>query len=162
MTKGFSVFGRQYYVDENGSVFNCQMRKMAQQVDQYGYRYIVLRQGKRSTPKRKKYLVHRLVATLFIDNPDALPQVNHLDGNKQNNTVDNLEWADASRNQTHSRYVLNNITGFKDTPVRCVETNTTFRSTRAAWRETGVNYCHISECANGKRKTAGGLHWEKG
>lgn len=159
--KSFIVFNRQYFVDENGDVFNQEMKKLSQHTDKYGYKYIVFRRRRNGKVERKKILSHRLVANLFIDNPDVLPQINHLDGNKQNNAVENLEWTDCSGNQTHSRYVLGNATGFKDVSVRCAETGEVFISTRDAWRKTGANYCHISECANGKRKTAGGLHWEK-
>lgn len=159
--KSLTIFDRQYFVDENGNVFNQEMRKLTQHIDKYGYKYIVFRRRRNGKVERKKFLLHRLVAKLFIDNPNNLPQINHLDGNKQNNCIQNLEWTDSSGNQTHSRYVLKNQTGFADTPVRCVESNQTFISTRAAWRETGVSYCHISECVNGKRKTAGGFHWEK-
>ena len=55
-----------------------------------GYFQVTLYKGK----KRKCFQVHRLVAGAFIENPGNYPQVNHIDGNKQNNVVDNLEWCD--------------------------------------------------------------------
>lgn len=53
--------------------------------------------------KQKKFLVHRLVANTFIPNPSDLPQVNHIDQNKLNNKVDNLEWCDNRYNTRYSR-----------------------------------------------------------
>ena len=58
---------------------------------------------------RKMYSVHRLVAKAFIPNPKNLPQINHIDGNKDNNCVENLEWCDNDYNQQHA---VN--TGLKD------------------------------------------------
>lgn len=54
------------------------------------------------TGKGKIYSIHRLVAIAFIPNPQNLPQINHIDGNKDNNCVENLEWCDNSYNQKHA------------------------------------------------------------
>lgn len=55
---------------------------------------------------QKHYRVHRLVAQAFIPNLDNKPEVNHKDGNRSNNRVDNLEWATRSENETHAFHVL--------------------------------------------------------
>lgn len=52
--------------------------------------------------KREKKRIHRLVAEAFIPNKNSLPVVNHIDGNKSNNKVDNLEWATRSENMQHA------------------------------------------------------------
>lgn len=63
-----------------------------------GYLYAVLsKEG-----KVKNCRVHRLVASSFIPNPNNLPQVNHLDKNRKNNSVLNLQWCTGSENQIHS------------------------------------------------------------
>lgn len=56
--------------------------------------------------KSKRYYVHRLVAETFIPNPNNLPQVNHKDLNKDNNTIENLEWINDADNKLHYKGML--------------------------------------------------------
>lgn len=67
-------------------------------VDRFGY----VRFSATKNKKQKTIRIHRLVAELFIPNPNNLPQVNHKDGNKLNNTVSNLEWCTDSENKLHA------------------------------------------------------------
>ena len=53
----------------------------------------------------KKYALHHLVASTFIENPDLKSAVNHIDGNKTNNSVDNLEWATIAENNQHNHNI---------------------------------------------------------
>ena len=84
-----------YIINENGTIFSKKTNKFLKLiVDKCGYsRVDVCING-----KRKSYKVHRLVAGKYIPNPNDLPQVNHKDGNRQNNNVENLEWCDNINN----------------------------------------------------------------
>lgn len=80
-----------------------------QQTNKAGYKKILLTNG----DKRKTYMVSRLVAIAFIPNPLNKPQVNHIDGVRSNNVVENLEWAISSENILHSFNVLNKVSCWK-------------------------------------------------
>lgn len=64
--------------------------------------YPVIGLWNKDRKRRTKYTIHRLVASAFLDNPNGWPCVNHIDGNKENNNIDNLEWCSYSRNNKHA------------------------------------------------------------
>lgn len=101
MTQFVKIYNGKYDVSSDGEIFsNVGTRKrMIGKVGNNGYRMVVLTvDGKKLYP-----MVHRLVAEVFIPNPKNLREVNHKDGNKLNNSVDNLEWVTTRENQLHAR-----------------------------------------------------------
>lgn len=70
---------------------------------------------------KKRFFIHRLVAEQYIPNPLNLPQVNHKDGDKLNNNVENLEWVSGSGNQQHRYYVLKKDLGSKNSNAKLTE-----------------------------------------
>lgn len=121
-----------------------------------GYLFVFLCKDKNH---HKRFYIHRLVATHFIDNKDNLPQVNHLDGNKSNNNVNNLEWCTPLRNSLHKREVLGK-TNCK--PVKCIETGEIFKSIGEAANYYGLARSVLSRVVNKDKwhKTFAGYHWK--
>ena len=88
-----------YFIYDNGDVLNTTTNKILKgSIGEHGYKYYRLSKGN----KKKMFYAHRLVAEYFIPNPEELPVVNHKDGNKSNNNVNNLEWASYSENTEHA------------------------------------------------------------
>lgn len=93
---------KNYEISTEGEVRRKETGKILKpKIDKHGYLEVGLSLGARG--KRKMALVHRLVAQAFVPNPYDKPEVNHMDGNKQNNKYTNLEWVTAKENQDHAR-----------------------------------------------------------
>lgn len=73
-------------------------RELKSRIDMYGYKRVTLSKNS----KGKTIFIHRIVALAFLDNPHNKPQVNHIDGDKLNNTISNLEWCTQKENMKHA------------------------------------------------------------
>ncbi len=94
MKEWWQAFGHLWYVSSKGRVRNNSGKLLKLRFRRDGYIDVKL--------SYKRYLVHRLVAKLFIPNPGCLPQVNHKDGVRSNADVENLEWVDQKQNMAHA------------------------------------------------------------
>lgn len=143
----------------NGSVRRLKGKILKPLIDHSGYLYVCL--AINGTQKSK--FVHRLVAESFIDIGDSTLEVNHIDGNKSNNCVDNLEWVSHKYNIQHSfimglhqKPLAQHMRGISkignriscqrsSIPVLCIEDNLAFVSKNAADRYYGNSLGNISE-----------------
>jgi len=98
-------FEEYYHISDGGDIksFKKKEPRVLKKENHYrGYQRIMLCKG----GKRYKLFVHRIVASAFIPNPAAHPIVNHKDGDKMNNKLENLEWVDAKENSAHYQKYL--------------------------------------------------------
>ena len=131
--------------------------------DGQGYLKVKLSKNKET----KQCYVHRLVAETFITNPENLPEVNHIDEDKTNNRVDNLEWKSHKDNINHGtrneRAAKANTNG--KLSKRVLQLSLTGDLIRE-WPSTmecernGFHQGHVADCCNGKQKTHKGFRWE--
>lgn len=147
-------FEKKYAINEWGTLRNVQKKIMlANFIGRGGYKFVVLRGGK---DKRKIISVHRLVATAFIQNPENKPFVNHIDGNKLNNRVANLEWCTPKENVHHaiksglrdSMKGVDNI-GCKLMPESVMQILNRPRPYKAICKEFGVSLSAVNKIKSG-------------
>lgn len=162
-----SNYGRiKSYRKKNKTIF------LKQATNSNGYQFVDLYRN----TGHKLFRIHRLVAEYFIPNPENKSEVNHIDGNKRNNCVENLEWCTRSENTIHSFRILGQKpnktalgkTGFDSNfgkPVCQIDMKTNavlniFGSITDAARQTNGRQGDISRCVNGIRKSANGYYWK--
>ena len=107
---------------------------------------------------RPPQYVHRLVAETWIDNPNHYRDVNHIDGDKDNNRVENLEWVTHDQNLRHA--YRTGLIKAKGTPIRIVETGEVYESQAECARRIGGYQANISACLAGRQSTHRGYHFE--
>lgn len=167
--KGIVGFGN-YEVSNYGDIRNIttgHFRKLV--LTRKGYHTVDFSVGK----KHYNFKVHRLVALHFISNPNNYPQVNHKNGIKSDNYIDNLEWCTNSMNTLHSFRVLGRIHpalgkfGSNSLSAKSVKQYSLsgdficmYGSIIEASKQTNTSSSNISLCANNLRANAGGYVWK--
>jgi hypothetical protein len=141
-----------YEVSDKGRVKGLKRNRILKNiVDSLGYVRVSL--CKENKPKAHK--IHRLVAEHFLK-PSEYKVVNHIDGNKENNSVENLEWCNASQNRKHAC-----DTGLaakeEGRLIMCNETKEVYKGVMSAARHIGISHTMISSILNGGSGTAKGF-----
>jgi hypothetical protein len=147
-----------YFITEDGKCYNNNTGKYLKgQIGKNGYFFynLTLPNG-----KKKREYAHRLVATAYLPNPQDKEQINHIDGNKLNNALDNLEWATQEENQQHAIETelrqFNHIFCFNKNKELVAE----YKSVQEASLAAGIIYSIILQEVNKKIKTlSGGFYW---
>lgn len=139
-------------VSRTGQVWTTTYNRLLKlQLSNRGY----LRVGLNKDKVIKTVGVHRLVAEAFIPNPDNLPAVDHIDGNKLNNNVENLQWISNSDNtkKAFKGKVL------RSKPVICIETGKVYKTIKEANREYNIPEAVLSAVVRGEFPSYRGLHF---
>ena len=157
-----------YLVSNYGNVMSLgkgksnrsQKRLLKQGVISLFYKRVALTKNSKS----KFFLVHRLVAQAFLENPKNKPCVNHLDENPSNNNLSNLQWCTYKENNNHGNHNLKiSLTNGKPVKQVDIKTNKTikvFHSLNEAARSSSSFFSSsISKCCNGTQKKHAGYYW---
>lgn len=130
-------------------------KQMKLQKTKRGYLTVILtKEG-----NQKLHYVHRLVGIAFIPNPTGKEQINHINEQKEDNRVENLEWSTAKENMNWGTAIDRRSKKLRK-PVICIELGMLFDGLLEAEKQTGAKRPNICKCLKGIRETAGGYHWK--
>ncbi|AYV85570.1 MAG: putative intron HNH endonuclease [Satyrvirus sp.] len=156
---------KKYQISTYGRIRSRETQKIRLSSICAGYPSVSFKIKKNGETKSKSYKIHRLVAKFFIknDDPENKTVVNHINGNKLDNCVTNLEWVTPSQNVQHA--IDNGLITITKRPIIQYDFETgkaikKFESVLEASKEIGVNDATIINVCNGKRPQAGGFGWE--
>ena len=151
-------FNPKYFICDKGFIISTArgLKILHPRIGKQGYTRCYIRDM--ATNKRKDYRLHRLVAEYFIDNPNNYKVINHIDGNKQNNNVNNLEWCTYSRNTSHAYEI--GLSHSKKCPIICTANNKVYASQLEASKELNISRKSISLILKEEVYSLKGLHFE--
>lgn len=143
-----------YYIAPDGKV----LKELSTRTG-WGYKWTKVRSG----GKQKSMFIHRMLASAYVPNPDGKPQVNHKNGNKLDNRIENLEWVTPSENTQHAH--RKGLVTPRHQPCAMLDADgrqlRTFYSIKEAGEFLKASGAGISRCLSGQQKTAYGYRWLK-
>ena len=151
-----------YYITEKGQCYNIKTKKYLKGQENYKNHYVTYNLTLPNGKKTRQY-AHRLVAIAYLKNIDKnKTEVNHIDGNKKNNCVDNLEWVTPQENQQHA--IKNELKKFEH--VFCFNQNcelvAEYKTIQEASNAVNLSCSIISQELNKEVKSlSGGFYWSK-
>lgn len=161
------IYAEKYLISDKGELFSVTTGKVLKpSINRQGYCFYGVGVSRKD---KKRISAHRLVATAFISNPDNKPQIDHINGIRNDNRVDNLRWVTAKENVNnpitkpkHKEAVRKNITKANKPRLVPVEVYKggelirVFSTSREAAKFVGTTPQNVSSCLLGRRKTAKG------
>lgn len=145
-----------YEIYDDGRIYSYKSHKFLKAVkNNSGYGTVNLYNG--TIEGRRSCSIHQLVAENFVKNPKHYKEINHKDGNKDNNNYTNLEWCKHPYNLDHA--YTNNLHS-KQKAVRCIDTGVIYRSAMEAARKLNCVNSMVSACCRGERHKHHGMRFE--